>query len=76
MNGVEYKCVQERKIPKDSHSSVIKDFSCQGSDTERFMKFSKSQNDTFHLFMLHVSLTIISTSALSLYFDCYQNKSV
>jgi len=59
----------------DSHSSVIKDSSCQGSDTERFMKFSQSRDDTFLLFMLHVSLTIISTSTLSLYSVCPQNKS-
>ena len=74
LNGVEYKYVQERKIPKNSHSSIIKDSSCQGNDTERFIKFSQSQDDTFHLFMLHISLTIISTSNLSLYSICPQNK--
>jgi len=76
LNGIEYKYIQERKIPMDSHSSVIKDSSCQGSDNERFMKFSQSQDDTFHLFMLHVSLTIISTSTLILYSICLQNKSL
>ena len=76
LNGVEYKYVQEWKIPKVSHSSVIKDSSCQGSNTERSMKFSQSQDDTFHLFMLHISLTIVSTSNLNLYSLCPQNKSL
>jgi len=77
LNGVEYSYVQERKMHTvDSYSGVIKDSSCQGSDTERFMKFSQAQDDTFHLFMLPISLTIISTSTLSLYFICPQNKSL
>jgi len=70
LNGVEYTYVQERKIPVDSFSGVIKDSICQGSDTERFMKFSQSQDDTFNLFMLPISLTIMSTSTLCLYSIC------
>lgn len=54
MNGVEYKYVQEWTIPKDLHSSVIRESSCQGSEIERFTKFRLSQDDTFHLFMLHI----------------------
>jgi len=76
LNGVESKYVQERKIPKDSQSIVIKDSNCQGSDTARFMNFSRSQDDTVHLFMLHESLTIISTSTLISYSICPQNKSL
>jgi len=76
LNGVEYTYVQERKISVDSYSGVIKDSNCQGSDTERFMKFSQSQDDTFNLFMLPTSLTIISTSTLCLYSICPQNKSL
>ena len=43
LNGLEYTYVQERKISVDSYSGVMKDSSCQGSDTERFMKFIQSQ---------------------------------
>jgi len=75
LNGLECKCVQEREITVYSYSSVIKDSICQGSDTERIMKFSQSQDDIFHLFMLHISL-IISISTLSLYSICPQNKSL
>jgi len=70
LNGVECTYVHERKMPVDSYSGVIKNSSCQGSDTERFMKFSQSQDDTFNLFMLPTSLTIISTSTLCLYSIC------
>ena len=35
--------------PEGSHSSVIKDSSCLGSDTLRFMKFSQSQDVAFHV---------------------------
>ena len=75
LNGVQGKYIEEWKITKESHSSIIKDSSCYGSDTERFMKFSQSQDDTFHIFMLHITL-IISTSTLSLYSICPQNKSL
>ena len=63
-------------MPKDSHSSVIKDYSCQGSDAERFMKFSQSHDNTFPLFMLHATLIIISTSTSRLYSICPQDKSL
>ena len=75
LNGLECKCVQVREIVLDLYSSVIKDSGCQGSDTERFMKFSQSQDDTFHLFLLQISL-IISASTLGLYSICPQNKSL
>ena len=75
LNGIEYRYIQGRKIPVHPYSSGIKDSSCQGSYTERFMKFSQSQDDTFHLFMLHISL-IISASTLRLYSICPQNKSL
>jgi hypothetical protein len=77
LNRLKYTYVRERKMHTvDSYSGVIKDSSCQGSDTERFMKFSQSQDDTFHLFLLPVSLTIITRSTLCLYSFCPQNKSL
>jgi len=76
VNGIEYKYAQVWKIPKDLHSSLIKNSNCHGSDTDRFIKFSQSQDDTFHLFMRLVSLTLTSISTLSLYSICSQNKSL
>jgi len=77
LNGVEYTYVQERKMHKvDSYGGVIKDYSCLGSDTERFMKFSQSQDDIFSLIMLPISLTIISTSTVFVLYLSLEQKPV